>query len=232
MSVRNSWARGSPRSNVSDMRKSHLASTFVGVRASCRLQPFGRVVPDCYSLSSVNSRQRVSALHSSVRLRLDYILLAFSSPELSSTPLTLRCRQIFRGLAGKRDSSRWSETRKRCPYGTLCVGPIRYASFLDSVTATQISAEAAEPFGLVILAGSNLLRLHSIKEPHSAGPTCPLECRCVVLLCEGQFQRWSYRPTTLQPSSVQRLPRRTGLPAHYFSQSSATADAVAKARLK
>ena len=124
------------------------------------------------------------------------------------------------------------KTRKRYRFAMVYVGPIRSARFLDSVAATQISAESAEPFGLVILAGSNLLRLHFIKEPHSAGPTSPLECRGRLPLFVALYKRWSHRPATLQRFPVQRLPRPTGLPAHCFSQSSATAIAVAKASLK
>ena len=54
------------------------------------------------------------------------------------------------------------------------VGPIRSVRLLVSVTAVEISAESAEPCGLVILAGSNLPFLHYDKEPPSAGPTLTL----------------------------------------------------------
>ena len=43
--------------------------------------------------------------------------------------------------------------------------------FLDFVTGHVVSAESAEPFGLVILAGYNPAPLHFIKEHPSAGPT-------------------------------------------------------------
>lgn len=144
-SVGNSWARGPPRSNVSGMRKSHLASAFVGIRASCRLRTSCRVVSDCCSLSSVNSRQRASALHSSVRLRLVYILLAFSSPELSSTPLTLRSRQIFRGLAERRDIPLRYRYRERLASGVPS-GPFvsgLYAPVTSASMGTQSLSSSA-----------------------------------------------------------------------------------------
>ena len=43
--------------------------------------------------------------------------------------------------------------------------------FLDSVSGYGVSAESAEPSGLVILTGSNPAPLHFIKEHPSAGPT-------------------------------------------------------------
>lgn len=42
---------------------------------------------------------------------------------------------------------------------------------LPPVPSPQVSAESAEPFGLVILAGSNLLSLHFRQRLPSAGPT-------------------------------------------------------------
>ena len=118
------------------------------------------------------------------------------------------------------------KTRQRCPFGTSFVGPIRSASFLDSVPATQISAEAAEPSGLVNLDGSNLLRLHFIKEPHSAGPTCPLHRCGLVVLFVTQYKRGKDQTTTLQPFPVPRLPRPTGLPARTFAVSGVVAHAT------
>ena len=118
------------------------------------------------------------------------------------------------------------KTRQRYRFAMVYVGPIRSSRFLDSVPATQISAESAEPFGLVNLTGSNLLRLHFIKEPHSAGPTCPLECRGRLPLFVALYKRWSHRTAPLQPSSVQRLPRPTGLPARTFAVSGVVAHAT------
>ena len=91
--------------------------------------------------------------------------------------------------------------------------------FLDFVPSHGVSAESAEPFGLVILAGSNPVPLHFIKEHPSAGPTLTPEalwpCTAIPPLCK----RRKDRCTPPEPHHVRRLPRRTGLPAHILRDS-------------
>jgi hypothetical protein len=66
----------------------------------------------------------------------------------------------------------------------VCVGPRRYGRLLVCVAATPVSAELQEPCGLLALAGCNRLRLHSDKEPSSAGPTARWKpCGVVLLRC-------------------------------------------------
>ncbi len=67
---------------------------------------------------------------------------------------------------------------ERNRFAPCYVGPRRSGQSLPPVPSPQFSAESAEPFGLVILAGSNLLRLHLRQRLPSAGPT---------YTCEGQY---------------------------------------------
>ena len=101
--------------------------------------------------------------------------------------------------------------------------------FLDSVPGHGVSAESAESFGLVILAGSNPASFHFIKEHPSAGPTLtpepPWPCTAIPPLCK----RRSYRCTPLEPHPVRRLPRLSPCPLCHLCQSAASADAEATA---
>ncbi len=121
------------------------------MRASCRLQPFGQVVPDCCSLSSASSRQRVSALHSSVRLRLVHILLAISSPELTSDkppPNLPRVRRKARLFPLVRDSPAVSLSGPfmsglYAPRGSL--SPFQVPGFPPSLPSPLVSSSLPAP---------------------------------------------------------------------------------------
>ena len=91
--------------------------------------------------------------------------------------------------------------------------------FLDFVPGHVVSAESAEPFGLVILAGYNPAPLHFIKEHPSAGPTLTPEALWPSSTIPPLCKRRNNRCTPLEPHSVRRLPRRTGLPAHILRDS-------------
>lgn len=99
----------------------------------------------------------------------------------------------------------------------LCyVGPRRSGQTLPTVPSPQVYAESAEPFGLVILAGSNLLRLHFRQRLPSAGPTLPCECQSNTALLTGQCQSRIDRYLSLQLLCVRLLPRPTALPPMPF----------------
>ena len=101
----------------------------------------------------------------------------------------LRSRHLFRGRAERRDSGlrctpATDSPSERCRFATVCVGPRRGRRLLVCVAAAPVSAELQEPFGLLALAGCNRLRLHSDKEPSSAGTTARLKpCGIVLLRC-------------------------------------------------
>lgn len=85
---------------------------------------------------------------------------------------------------------------------------------------------------LVCLSASSPLRHHHQAQVPSAGPTCPLQRRGRLPLFVALSKRWSHRPVPLQPSSVQRLPRPTGLPARTFAVSGVVAIATTPAPSK
>ena len=91
--------------------------------------------------------------------------------------------------------------------------------FLDFVPGRVVSAESAEPFGLVILAGSNPAPLHFIKEHPSAGPTLTPEPLWPSTAIPPLCKRRSHRCAPLEPHPVRRLPRPTALPAHILRDS-------------
>ena len=91
--------------------------------------------------------------------------------------------------------------------------------FLDFVPGHVVSAESAEPFGLVILAGSNPAPLHFIKEHPSAGPTLTPEPLWPSTAIPPSCKRRSDLSTPLEPHPVRRLPRPTALPAHILRDS-------------
>ena len=96
------------------------------------------------------------------------------------------------------------------------VGPRRYGQCLPPVPSPQVYAESAEPFGLVILAGSNLLRFHFRQGLPSAGPTHPCEGQCNGASIRLYVQAPVHRPTSLLPHQDGRLPRPTALPPMPF----------------
>ena len=91
--------------------------------------------------------------------------------------------------------------------------------FLDFVTGHWVSAESAEPSGLVILAGSNPAPLRFIKEHPSAGPTLTPEALWPSTAIPPLCKRRKDRCTPLEPLPVRRLPRPTALPAHILRDS-------------
>lgn len=125
------------------------------------------------------------------------------------------CQSVFRFAPHRLPQTRRAESL-RCTPLLVYVGPRRSGQSLPPVPSPQVYAESAEPFGLVILAGSNLLRLHFRQRLPSAGPT---------LTCEGQSSGASirlyvqapvHRPTSLLPHQDGRLPRPTALPPMPF----------------
>lgn len=96
------------------------------------------------------------------------------------------------------------------------VGPRRSGQSLPPVPSPQVYAESAEPFGLVILAGSNLLRLHFRQGLPSACPTLTWECQSNTALIRGQCQSRKDRYLSLQLLCVRLLPRPTALPPMPF----------------
>ena len=98
----------------------------------------------------------------------------------------------------------------------IYVGPRRSGQSLPPVPSPQVSSESAEPFGLVILAGSNLLRLHFRQQLPSAGPTHPCEGQSNCALFTGQCQSRKDRHPSHQHPCVWLLPRPTALPPMLF----------------
>lgn len=84
------------------------------------------------------------------------------------------CQSVFRCTPYRQPQTRRAESL-RCTPLPVYVGPRRSGQSLPPVPSAQVSAESTEPFGLVILAGSNLLRLHFRQRLPSAGPTLTWE---------------------------------------------------------
>ena len=84
------------------------------------------------------------------------------------------CQSVFRYTTHRQPQTRRAESL-RCTSLHVYVGPRRSGQSLPPVPSTQVSAVSAEPFGFVILAGSNLLRLHFLQRLPSAGPTLTWE---------------------------------------------------------
>lgn len=101
---------------------------------------------------------------------------------------------------------------ERNRFAPCYVGPRRSGQSLPPVPSPQVSAESAEPFGLVILAGSNLLSLHFRQRLPSAGPTLPCVGQSNTALLSGQFQSRMDRYLSLQLLCVRLLPRPSALP--------------------
>ena len=126
-----------------------------------------------------------------------------------------QCQSVFRFAPHRLPQTRIAESL-RCTPLPVYVGPRRSGQSLPPVPSAQVYAESAEPFGLVILAGSNLLRLHFRQRLPSAGPTLTWEGQCNGALFPGQCQsRKDPLPSHLCPC-VRLLPRPTALPPMLF----------------
>ena len=125
------------------------------------------------------------------------------------------CQSVFRFAPQRLPQTRRAESL-RCTSLPVYVGPRRSGQSLPPVPSPQVSAESAEPFGLIILAGSNLLRLHFLQRLPSAGPTHPCEGQSNCALFPGQCQSRKDRHPSHQHPCVRLLPRPTALPPMLF----------------
>ena len=125
------------------------------------------------------------------------------------------CQSVFRFAPHRQPQTRRAESL-RCTPLPVYVGPRRSGQSLPPVPSVQVYAESAEPFGLVILAGSNLLRLHFLQRLPSAGPTLTWEGQCNGSSIRLYVQAPVHRHTSLQPHQDGRLPRPTALPPMPF----------------
>ena len=125
------------------------------------------------------------------------------------------CQSVFRFAPHRQPQTRRAESL-RCTPLPVYVGPRRSGQSLPPVPSPQFSAESAEPFGLVILAGSNLLRLHFRQRLPSSGPTHPCKGQCNGASIRLYVQAPVHRPTSLQPHQDGSLPRPTALPPMPF----------------
>lgn len=136
------------------------------------------------------------------------------------------CQSVFRFAPHRQPQTRRAESLR---YTSLpvYVGPRRSGQSLPPVPSPQVSAESAEPFGLVILAGSNLLRLHFRQRLPSAGPTHPCEGQSNCALFPGQCRAGK---TVIHRISVRASGSCRGLrpcPLCHLCPATATAAAVA-----
>ena len=125
------------------------------------------------------------------------------------------CQSVFRFAPHRQPQTRRAESL-RCTPLPVYVGPRRSGQSLPPVPSAQVYAESAEPFGLVIIAGSNLLRLHFRQRLPSAGPTLPCKGQCNGALIPGQCQSRKDRQLSHQRPCVRLLPRPTALPPMLF----------------
>lgn len=125
------------------------------------------------------------------------------------------CQSVFRFAPQRLPQTRRAESL-RCTSLPVYVGPRRSGQSLPPVPSPQVSAESAEPFGLIILAGSNLLRLHFLQRLPSAGPTHPCEGQSNGASIRLYVQAPVHRPTSLQQHQNGSLPRPTALPPMPF----------------
>ena len=125
------------------------------------------------------------------------------------------CQSVFRFAPQRLPQTRRAESL-RCTSLPVYVGPRRSGQSLPPVPSPQVSAESAEPFGLIILAGSNLLRLHFLQRLPSAGPTHPCEGQSNCASIRLYVQAPVHRPTSLQQHQNGSLPRPTALPPMPF----------------
>ena len=162
-----SMARGPPRSNVSGMLMSSLASPSICMRASCHLRTSCRVGIGCDSLSAAALQiksQEPSLLgifyYPPAPPKGDLMLLARSSPDVCSIPLTLHSTHIFRGLAAQRDCSflalrsflttaLQSQTRpEESLSGCLCPDSLFGAAVSSFVDADTVRIPVVPPFSV------------------------------------------------------------------------------------
>lgn len=125
------------------------------------------------------------------------------------------CQSVFRCTPHRQPQTRRAESL-RCTPLPVYVGPRRSGQSLPPVPSTQVYAESAEPFGLVILAGSNLLRLHFRQRLPSAGPTLTCVGQYVNAFIQLYVQAPVHRSTSHQPHQDGSLPRPTALPPMPF----------------
>ena len=126
-----------------------------------------------------------------------------------------QCQSVFRFAPHRQPQTRRAESL-RCTPLPVYVGPRRSGQSLPPVPSAQVYAESAEPFGLVILAGSNLLRLHFRQRLPSAGPTHPCEGQSNCALFPEQCQSRKDPHPSHQRPCVRLLPRPTALPPMPF----------------
>ena len=196
--------------------------------------PFGRVGIGCDSLSS--AALQIKSQEPSLRGKVYYPpespkggqnLLARSSPEVCSAalhthlPRARRSARLFLPCTPfvPHYGTPVTDSPRGIPIGMNVSGLYAPGVFLDFVPGHVVSAESAEPFGLVILAGSNPAPLHFIKEHPSAGPTLTPEALWPSTAIPPSCKRRKDRCTPLEPHPVRRLPRPTALPAHILRDS-------------
>ena len=124
-----------------------------------------------------------------------------------------QCQSVFRFAPHRQPQTRRAESL-RCTPLPVYVGPRRSGQSLPPVPSPQFYAESAEPFGLVILACSNLLRLHFRQRLPFTGPTHPCERQSNCALFPGQCQSRKDPHPSHQRPCVRLLPRPTALPPY------------------
>jgi len=165
-----------------------------------------------------------------------FILLAFSSPEVFSTTLTLRSEHIFRGLAEKRDCHFRCRSSDRLASGIASLlfmsGSLFVWCFSILRYRLRISGKSSKPFGLVCHYAYNPTPSATMLKPHPPARLTRSNGVAYYIYSKVCASAGKTICGTHQPHPVQRLPRPTGLPAHYFSQSDVTAVAVTPASQK
>ena len=138
-----------------------------------------------------------------------------SSSQSRASRNARQCQSVLRFAPHRQSQTRRAESL-RCTPLPVYVGPRRSGQSLPPVPSAQVYAESAEPFGLVILAGSNLLRLHFRQRLPSAGPTHPCVGQSTTALLPGQCRSRRDHYLSLQHLCVRLLPRPTALPPMPF----------------
>ena len=121
---------------------------------------------------------------------------------------------------------------KRCPFGTVMSGSLCVWCFSIFHPSQRISAESAEPVGLVILAGSNPLPNPQCsspsRRPDSHAATVVEIVRELEHLCKRRSDRSLSARASVRPPPAAPI----GLPARTFGQSEVVAGATTSARPK
>ena len=125
-----------------------------------------------------------------------------------------------------------TDSPRGIPIGMDVSGLDAPGMFLDFVPGHGVSAESAEPSGLVILAGSNPAPLHFIKEHPYAGPTLTPEALWPSTAIPPSCKRRSDRCTPLEPHPVRRLPRLSPCLLAFLRLRELSADAATPERAK